>query len=131
MIFAKVTGLATLAHDLSNVLKAAKVAAAARSQDIAAEMVEDMRARVPEDSGGLRDSIRAEPNDDGTVTVRAGGTPQTTRTTAAGEIDQAVLVEHGTIHMPARPFFWPVIDAARERYGADVIQAADDATGES
>lgn len=129
MIFAKVTGLASLAHNLSTIAKATKVAAATRSRSIADDMVTDMQARVAEDVGALRESIRAEDNDDGTVMVRAGGTPATTRETAGGTVDEAVLVEHGTVHMPARPFFWPVVEAARERHGADVIDAVDSTLG--
>ena len=131
MISAKVTGLLSLASQFSNIVKVAKAATAASSKKIADEMVEDMQSRVPVESGNLRDSIRAEPNDDGTVTVRAGGTELTTRATASGTIDEAVLVEHGTLHTPARPFFWPVVEAARERLGEDVIASVNDEVGNS
>lgn len=131
MISAKVTGLASLASQFSNIVKIAKAATAASSEKIAEEIAEDMRSRVPVESGGLRESIRVEKTDDGTVIVRAGGTPETTRTTANGVISEAVLVEHGTIHTPARPFFWPAIEAGRERFGDDVIGAVNTEIGKS
>ena len=132
MIFAGVSGLTTLARELSDISKAVRIASAAKSQSIAGEMVEGMRARVDVRTGSVRDSIRAEENPDGTVTVRAGGTPETARPTKAGTVhDAAVLLEHGTIHQPAEPFFWPEVEAAKERHGPEVIQAAEDATGES
>lgn len=132
MIFAAASGLATLARELSTVSKAVRVAASARSQSIAGEMVDGMRARVEVRSGSVRDSIRQEQNEDGTVMVRAGGTPETTRPTKAGTTyDAAVILEHGTIHQPAEPFFWPEVEAARERHGPEVIQAAEEAAGES
>lgn len=132
MIFAGVSGLTTLARELSDISKAVRLASAAKSQSIAGEMVEGMRARVDVRTGSVRDSIRAEENEDGTVTVRAGGTPETARPTKAGTIyDAAVILEHGTIHQPAEPFFWPEVEAAKERHGPEVIQAAEEATGES
>ncbi|MGG3810973.1 hypothetical protein ABEV34_04890 [Methylorubrum rhodesianum] len=132
MIFAGVSGLTTLARELSDISKAVRIATAAKSRSIAGEMVEGMRARVSVVSGALRDSIRAEENEDGTVTVRAGGTPETARPTKAGTVyDTALIEEYGTIHEPAEPFFWPEVEAAKERHGPEVIQAAEDATGES
>lgn len=132
MIFAAGTGLLTLARELSTVSKAVSIASADKSRSIAGEMVEGMRARVDVRTGSVRDSIRAEENDDGTVTVRAGGTPETARPTKAGTTyDAAVILEHGTIHQPAEPFFWPEVEAARERFGPEVIQAAEEAAEES
>lgn len=132
MIFAAASGLVHLTRELSTISKAVHVAAAAKSQSIAGEMVEGMRARVDVRTGSVRDSIRAEENEDGTVTVRAGGTPETARPTKAGTVhDAAVILEHGTIHQPAEPFFWPEVEAAKERHGPEVIQAAEEAAGES
>lgn len=129
MILAKITGLASLASEMGNVLKAAKVVAATRSHDIAGEMIEGMQGRVAEDSGALRESIRKEDNGDGTVMVRAGGTPETTKEASTGTVDEAVLVEHGTIYQPGRPFFWPEVEAARERFGPEVIRDINDEIG--
>lgn len=130
MIFAKLSGLSELASTLGNARKALKVASAARSADIAGRMVEEMQARAPEDSGTLRESIRKEANDDGTVTVRAGGTPETARPTKSGTVyDEALLTEHGTVHQAARPFFWPVVEEHRNELGPDVIRAGEDAGG--
>ena len=132
MIFAAASGLASLARELSTISKAVHVATAAKSQSIAGEMVAEMRARVDVRTGSVRDSIRQEQNDDGTVMVRAGGTPETARPTAEGVVyDAAVILENGTMRQPAEPFFWPVVEEARERLGPEVIQAADAAAGES
>ena len=127
MIFAKISGLATLATELSNLTKVARVAAAAESHSVADEMLEGMRARVAVDSGALRESIRKEDNFDGTVTVKAGGTPDTARPTKSGVVyDEALLKEYGTEHQPAEPFFWPEVDLARERYGDSIIEGGGD-----
>lgn len=128
MISAKLTGLASLAGELSNLSKAARIVAAAKTHDVAAEMVEGMQARVQVDSGALRESIRSEDNFDGTVTVKAGGTPETTRPTKGGTVyDEALLTEYGTEHQPAQPFFWPEVNRARERHGDDVVKGPGEA----
>jgi HK97 gp10 family phage protein len=127
MISAKITGLASLASELANLTKVARVAAAAKSHSVADEMVEGMRARVSVDSGDLHESIRKEDNFDGTVTVKAGGTPETARPTKGGAVyDEALLTEYGTEHQPAQPFFWPEVDRARERYGDSIIEGGGD-----
>lgn len=131
MIFAAASGVLTLGRELSTISKAVQGAASAKSQSIAGKMVEGMQARAPVESGALRGSIRAEPNDDGTVMVRAGGTPETLKPFEGGIFDEAVAVEYGGLHNPARPFFWPEVDAAREQHGPEVIQAAEEAAGES
>lgn len=131
MITAGITGLLDLGRTLSSVSKVLKVATAAASHHVADEMVEGMRARVPTETGTLRDSIRAEPADDGGTFVRAGGTPETSRPTKGGTVyDEAVLTEYGTVYEAARPFFNPEVHAARDRHGAEVIQAVNAAVGD-
>lgn len=61
------------------------------------EIVEEMKTKVPVDSGRLRNSISSEKVDDYSYVVRASA-------------DYAPYVEFGTIHTPAQPFFQPVVD---------------------
>lgn len=58
--------------------------------------------KPPEETGGGVASIRVEPGSDGTTqTVLAGG-PLTTR----NGYDHMLGFEFGTVHQPARPFFY-------------------------
>ena len=132
MITAALEGLGELLSTLSTASKVVRVAVGQKSSALASELVEDMQARAPQDSGTLRESIRAEPNeDDGTVTVRAGGTPETARPTANGETyDEALLTEYGTIHQAPRPFFEPAVEARRAEIGDALVKAGNDALGD-
>lgn len=132
MITCKIEGLGQLLSSFSNARKVVRVAVSQKATALAGEIVEDMKARAPEDSGTLRDSIRAESNDeDGTITVRAGGTPETARPTPGGETyDEALLTEYGTIHQAPRPFFEPAVEARRAEIGEALVQAGTDAVGD-
>lgn len=119
MIDAEFLGEANLARKLLEARSRAEAAMQARLEALAADMVEHAQALAPEDSGGLRDSIRFEPDqtEDGPgVVILAGGTPETQRTSPSGHVfDTAVLQEYGTANMPASPFFHPTIEAFRSR----------------
>jgi HK97 gp10 family phage protein len=132
MITATLEGLGQLLGTFTTAGKVVRAAVGQKSSALADELVEDMKARAPEDSGTLRESIRAEPNDeDGTVTVRAGGTPETARPTAGGETyDEALLTEYGTIHQAPRPFFEPSVEARRAEIGDALVRAGNDAVGD-
>lgn len=70
---------------------------------VAAEMIEDgAKARVPVDSGALKDSIRTDARDDGYAVL-------------VGDSDTfyAWMVEAGTVRTPARPFLLPAVEAVR------------------
>jgi len=61
-----------------------------------------MQAKVPAESGTLRDSIRVEPGrNEMRALVKAGG-PATTH----GGYDYALAQEFGTQKTPSQPYFW-------------------------
>jgi HK97 gp10 family phage protein len=72
------------------------------------------RSLAPHEDGDLRESIRTEALDDGTVgvAIRAGG-PLTTKPVRKSEkgnaptYDYALAQELGTKDMAPNPFFWP------------------------
>lgn len=118
MIDAEFLGEADLARKLLGARSRAEAVMQQRLEALAADMVEHMQSLAPADTGGLKDSIRWEPGDeDGpSVTILAGGTPETQRPTENGHVfDNAVLQEYGTANMPASPFFHPTVDAFRSR----------------
>lgn len=80
------------------------------AEQLAAELVEAVRAEVPVREGNLRDSIRFVGNSRGGRIV-AGGTPETMKkfNDGGGTFDQALGVEYGTTKMPAHPFFWSAL----------------------
>lgn len=98
-----------------------------RARRLGEEIADEMRGRVPVKTGGLRDSIRVEDDPDNVgVIVLAGGTPETMRPTAdgRGEFSQALLVEFGTEHAPAQPFFRPVVNEYQKRIAEEMHDAA-------
>jgi hypothetical protein len=58
--------------------------------------------KPPEETGGGMASIRVEPGKDGLTQVVLAGGPATTR----NGYDHMLGFEFGTIHQPARSFFW-------------------------
>lgn len=106
---------------------AGKVARAAADK-ATDRMVKDMKAGVAVDRGALRESIRKERLNKKTIVIRAGGTPETMHPYGGGQtFDEAVAVEFGTTKMPAQPFFYPVVDRARENIERDMGSEVDDA----
>lgn len=97
---------------VSEFLKGSLEQAYSRQAD---ELMGNMRANVPEDTGALKKSIRKKVikgRNRVSVLVAAGG-PATTRTTAGGEsYDYALSVEFGDVDHPAEPFFY----SAARRY---------------
>jgi HK97 gp10 family phage protein len=134
VILASLEGLGELLSTLSTAGKVVRVATGKKSQALGQVLVDEMREKVAVESGTLRDSIRAEPNEDGTVTVKAGGTPETARPTKSGTVyDEARIVEFGRPAsrsgpgQAARPFFRPTVDAHRAELGPALIEAGNDA----
>lgn len=131
MILAAMEGLGEFLTNLSRAEKVAGLATGKKARDLGGELVEDMKARVEVERGILRDSIRLEDGGEGSVSVRAGGTPETARPTSEGTTyDEAVLLEYGTVHMPAEPFFYPAVDARRDEIEAALGQAVEDEIGD-
>ena len=73
-------------------LAAADVAIQAAKSHIATDVAEGARAQAPVDTGALRDSIAAGPDN---VTVG---------------VEYAGFVEYGTVNMPPEPFLRPAAD---------------------
>lgn len=128
MIGASMTGLDIFA----SLTRTGRIEAATqRALEAEAEkLVEAIRQAAPEDEGDLRDSIRQQPGDRPlSVTVTAGGTPETTKTTATGSFDQGLMLEYGTSRSEAQPFFYPTIEAMRDKIKANIDVVMDDAKG--
>lgn len=96
---------------------------------IADTMVSEMQAKVPVESGNLRQSIRQHPSRDGQgVVIIAGGTPATLKGSGDGfTFDEALGIEFGTTKMPAQSFFFPVVNAHHDELEGRVKAATDDA----
>lgn len=116
---------------LQSLTRKDRVEAAARSalEAEAEKLVEAIREAAPADSGHLRDSVRQEPGDEPlSVLILAGGTPETTKTSAAGTFDEALMLEYGTSRTDAQPFFYPTIEKMRDTIKANIGDAANEAT---
>jgi HK97 gp10 family phage protein len=128
MITAEFLGEADLTRKLLEAGARAEAAMQQRLEALAADMVEEMQARAPEDTGGLRDSIRFEldQTEEGPgAMILAGGTPETEKPSASGHVfDNAVLQEFGTANMPAQPFFNPTVDSFRRRIANEIGEEA-------
>lgn len=105
---------------ISEFLKGSLEEAYSRQAD---ELMGNMRANVPEDTGALKKSIRKKVikgRNSVSVLVAAGG-PLTTKTTASGHsYDYALSIEFGDVEHQAEPFFY---SAARRYKTASHIAA--------
>lgn len=107
--------------------------AAQRTVEAEAEQLADaILDAAPKDAGTLRASVRAEPGSDPlTVFVKAGGTPETTRTNKAGvEFDEALMLEWGTSRSAAQPFFYPTIERMRDKIKSNIGDTVENALKE-
>lgn len=85
------------------------------------ELVSRMQALAPVDTGALRDSITATPpggttppySQPGGSTV--AGPNQVLVTAGNRDVRYAHLVEYGTSHSKAEPFFWPAYRLSKKR----------------
>lgn len=112
MITAEIEGLSGLLSGMLRVSKLVKTATRRQIEGGVDDLVEAIKEDAPVDTGGLRDSVRAEPvPDEDAFLVRAGDTPETERHLKHGHtLDQAPLVEYGTVNRPATPFFFPNVE---------------------
>jgi HK97 gp10 family phage protein len=84
-------------------------------QKQAAAMAGTMRSFVPVDTGATRDSITVTPGGQQTPAYSQPGGSMTVPTNAVAisvgdhEVRTAHLVEYGTKHAAAQPFFWPAV----------------------
>jgi HK97 gp10 family phage protein len=74
-------------------------------EDVAAAIVDGAKARVPVNTGALRDAIHWERTDDESVRVVAGD----------GKVYYGHMVENGTVNQPPRPFLVPAAEAERHQ----------------
>lgn len=119
-------GEAALAKKLAQAGKRAEERVRKRARALGEEIADEMKSRAPVATGGLRESIRVEDDAEGNgVIVRAGGVPETARTSPSGhEFDVAWMVEYGVEHAPAQPYFFPVANIYRKKIIAEMGEAA-------
>ena len=72
-------------------------------KDLAEDIADGARERVPVDSGALRDSIHVEDRGHGVVAVVAGDT----------DVYYGHIVENGSVNAPAQPFLTPAYEAEK------------------
>lgn len=109
--------------------KAVEEAVRKVARDTALRVMHRAQQLVAVDTGVTRDSISVKPEPDRQLYavgvfenkphIRAGH-----RTATMPNID--IWLEFGTIHMHARPFLRPALDAENDRYVRDMKQAAED-----
>jgi HK97 gp10 family phage protein len=119
MISVKTIGLATLTLRINHLAPIVKRRMQHEFDGKAAQAVEAMQERVNVEKGALRDSIRWEQDTEehsAGVKITAGGVPETEHPDHKNGIvyDEALLLEFGTVHEEAQPFFRPAI---REVFG--------------
>src|SRR5947209_2803420 len=124
MIDVKVIGLATLTLRINHFAPIVKRRIQHAFNAQAEQAVEAMQERVNVEKGALRDSIRWEQDTEehsAGVKITAGGVPETEHPDHKNGIvyDEALLLEFGTVHEEAQPFFRPVI---RDVFGAEEAQ---------
>lgn len=125
MITAELEGLGSFLSNAFRVSKLVKATTRTQIADGVSELVAAIRDDAPVDTGGLRDSVRSEPvpNEDAFL-IRAGDVPETERPLKSGHmLDQAPLIEYGTVNRPATPFFFPNV----ERYKPLIENRVDNA----
>lgn len=117
-----VTGFDQLrAQLLSKIPASVKTEVQASLEKSGAEMVAMAKALAPVDEGELRASITMTKAGENTPIYSSGGRRAVgdlaVRVTAGDwYVRYAFLVEHGTLKMAARPFFWPSYRILRSRF---------------
>lgn len=109
-----------------------EAAARRQLQAEAEQLAVAIREAAPSDKGDLKASVRVESGPDPlSVYVKAGGTPGTTETNADGvQFDEALMIEYGTSHSEAEPFFWPTVERMRDKIKSNIEGVAIDAIQE-
>lgn len=108
---------ATLKGDLTKRMRKGERKTATAVRQTAKGIVKKARAKVPIDTGHLRDSIRYEPLDNEhrahvVVDTRDEKHPS-----------YAAYLEYGTRHQGAQPFLIPAAEAERERFRRRIRKA--------
>ncbi len=107
---------AKLTGDLTKRMRRGERRVAAAVTSTGKDIVKRAQAKVPVDSGHLRDSIKAEPLDDGQVHV-------TVDTRDERHPSYAAYVEFGTRNQAAQPYFIPATEAARKQFVRKIAKA--------
>jgi HK97 gp10 family phage protein len=99
--------------------------------DLALEIAEDARERVPVDSGQLRDAIHVEVVNDSREGRNQYGTWTKTEqavSIVAGDTDTFYghIVENGGVNTPARPFLIPAFEQKKQKLGEIVSEHMED-----
>jgi HK97 gp10 family phage protein len=119
MISVKTIGIATLTLRINHFAPIVKRKMQHEFDRKAEDAVAAMQERVNVEKGALRDSIRWEQNTEehsAGIKITAGGVPETQHADHKNGLvyDEALLLEFGTVHEEAQPFFRPVV---REVFG--------------
>lgn len=122
-------GITRLRNRLQAIPNRVKVAAQPALLRQGNAMAATMRALVPVDSGDTRDSIAVTPPGQMTPGYSQPGgemvVPENAVAITVGdhEVRTAHLVEYGTVHTPAQPFFWPSVRLHRKKATAAIKRA--------
>lgn len=85
------------------------------------ELVSRMQTLAPEDTGALKGSIAMTPPNGTTPAhsqpggARTAGPNEVLVTAGNSEVRYPHLVEYGTAHAPAQPYFWPAYRLSKKR----------------
>lgn len=100
------------------------------------ELVDRMKALAPVDTGALKDSITATPPGGTTPAYSQSGGSRVVRenqvivTAGNSEVRYPHLVEYGTAHAPAEPFFRPAYRLTKARINRRIARAITEAIKE-
>jgi HK97 gp10 family phage protein len=91
----------------------------------ATELSDAIRRRVPEDQGGLKDSVRWDRGASKDAKKAAGADPDLTVRVIEGDRKAfyASMVEFGTTRTPAQPHFYPTYRSLRKRLSGRIKRA--------
>ncbi len=124
---ARIDGLDAFNRRLASLPEAAKAEMRTALDESAARLVTLSRSLADVGDGDLRASIETEAGDHAlAVRIKAGGA-ETTRPVREGAtapaVDYARILEFGTPHHPASPFFFPAVRALKRAFRARMHRA--------
>ncbi len=126
---ADANGLEKFKRRLAAIPKAVQDAAVAALQKDADELVSAMKGLATVKTGALRDSIVATPPGGTTPSYsqpggsRVAGPTEFIVTAGNTNVRYAHLVEYGSVHGHAQPFFWPAYRLLKKRMRSRVKRA--------
>lgn len=114
-------GLSRIQQRMAAIPKQVKAAVQPSLLKSGEELAGSIKALAPEDSGDLKDSVAVTPGGHATPPYsQPGGStivPETAVAVTVGDKDVRYghLVEYGTAHAHAQPFFWPAVRLNKKR----------------